>query len=540
MDGSGHARGGFAIWVGVTLTVVFAGLLALEVAGVPHNVVQGGLAIAMLVLVLVVSLRAGSMQLSAFLAADRQMSSTRAGLALTMDLVSGPVILVVALTLASSDPRLGLLAPALLFGCALAAMLTAGPMRISGGVTASDMLAQRYDSVLLRLLASLAALLASGLLLTAQFVVIGIYIAGGFGIHPVIAVIAAMLLIFAITLPGGLRGIGRLQIACLWVVVAGIGAPLIAVWIGGNTAPPISPVSPAASPLALGLPQHFPGAPSDLVATSLCIATGLAVLPQVLMRMASTTRVATARWSFLWAMVATAAVLAAVALLPITPQATDADIDILLQSLIVFLDLTEAVSLPPLFASLLLLAVMSVAIATATAATLAGATAVSHDIYGRLIATRQGRQNRLIVTRLCIIALAAVAARLALVQPVDVFTLTAWAFSVAAGALFPAVVLGIWWRRAVTEGIVSGVLLGLVVTVSYIVATAFGADFLYQSGDEIGIWLGISHWGAGVFGLAAGTLAIVAVSLMRPPPDQETRSRADHLVVPRAAPLSDL
>jgi cation/acetate symporter len=101
--------------------------------------------------------------------------------------------------------------------------------------------------------------------------------------------------------------------------------------------------------------------------------------------------------------------------------------------------------------------------------------------------------------------------------------MVAWAFSIAGACFFPSLVLGIFWHRASRAGAISGMLAGLGTTLYYL----FGVKFY---GMEK--WFGISDLSAGVFGLAAGFLVIILVSLVTRPPDKRTRALIDEVRFP--------
>ncbi|MBY0429885.1 MAG: VC_2705 family sodium/solute symporter, partial [Rhodospirillales bacterium] len=95
---------------------------------------------------------------------------------------------------------------------------------------------------------------------------------------------------------------------------------------------------------------------------------------------------------------------------------------------------------------------LAAALATADGLLLAIANALSHDIYYRILQPRADSRRRLLVSRLLLVVTALVAASVAAWRPASIMTLVAWAFSIAASGLFPALVLGIWWKRASNSG----------------------------------------------------------------------------------------
>jgi cation/acetate symporter len=102
--------------------------------------------------------------------------------------------------------------------------------------------------------------------------------------------------------------------------------------------------------------------------------------------------------------------------------------------------------------------------------------------------------------------------------------MVAWAFSIAGAAFFPALVLGIFWKRATTAGAVLGMIVGLAVTLYYLINVKFYG---------MTPWLGIKDISAGVFGIPAGFLTIVLVSLVTPQPKAEVQELIENVRYPR-------
>jgi len=112
------------------------------------------------------------------------------------------------------------------------------------------------------------------------------------------------------------------------------------------------------------------------------------------------------------------------------------------------------------------------------------------------------------------IVIATVAAALvAVFAGLDVISLGACAYSLIGAALFGPVVLGLWWRRATTDGAIAGMLGGFGVAALYILSAGVGFDFQVGSGDE---WrfLGGGPMVAGAFGVIASFFLTAIVSLV--------------------------
>ena len=136
-------------------------------------------------------------------------------------------------------------------------------------------------------------------------------------------------------------------------------------------------------------------------------------------------------------------------------------------------------------------------------------------------------QKRVTVSKLLLLVVALVAAYAASLKPGDILSVVGAAFSLAASTLFPALVLGVFWKRANAPGAIAGIVTGFSVCVAYMVGTSPG-----MGGSTLQQWFGISANAAGVFGVPAGFAAMIAVSLMTRPPSASAQALVDFLREP--------
>jgi cation/acetate symporter len=92
---------------------------------------------------------------------------------------------------------------------------------------------------------------------------------------------------------------------------------------------------------------------------------------------------------------------------------------------------------------------------------------LSHDIYFRLIYPKATAVSRVIASKMLVMVVALLAALMAALRLTDILQFVSAAFSLAAAAFFPALVMGIFWRRANRAGAVAGMLAGLGVCLAY-------------------------------------------------------------------------
>jgi cation/acetate symporter len=148
------------------------------------------------------------------------------------------------------------------------------------------------------------------------------------------------------------------------------------------------------------------------------------------------------------------------------------------------------------------------------------ASAVAHDVYYRAVNPQATVQRRVFLGKIMILVGAAVAALLALPRLALIAQMVAWAFSLAAASFFPIILLGIFWKRANAPGAIAGIIGGLAVTIFYMAANYINPYFNV---------LGISHLGAGVFGLIVNFALTIGVSLATAPPSLETQRLVESL-----------
>ena len=109
----------------------------------------------------------------------------------------------------------------------------------------------------------------------------------------------------------------------------------------------------------------------------------------------------------------------------------------------------------------------------------------------------------------------------------DILSMVSAAFSLAASTLFPALVLGIFWKRANQHGAIAGMLTGFFVCLIYLVQTspAFGGNSSQQ-------WFHMAPASAGIFGVPAAFTAMILASLLTEPPTDKEKALVDWLRSP--------
>jgi len=185
---------------------------------------------------------------------------------------------------------------------------------------------------------------------------------------------------------------------------------------------------------------------------------------------------------------------------------------------IVVLMTPELAGLPSVLAAMVAAGALAAALSTADGLLLTISSALSHDVYYRVMNPRASMTQRVTISKALLLATALTAAAVAAQRPADILLLVSAAFSLSGSTLVPALVAGIFWQRANKQGAAAGMLAGLGVTLYYMVGAHAGLRQALGLGGEPQLWWGIQPMAAAIFGLPAGIAALVAVSLLTPSP----------------------
>jgi cation/acetate symporter len=184
---------------------------------------------------------------------------------------------------------------------------------------------------------------------------------------------------------------------------------------------------------------------------------------------------------------------------------------------LIMLATPELGGLPYVISGLVAAGGLAAALSTADGLLLTISNAMVRDIYSHEMNTSVTAEQRVILSKFALMAVALVAAVVATFKPAEILPLVSASFSLAASAFVPAMVLGIFWPRANRKGAVAGMLAGLGVTVYYMTINAppFRAFFGMPPGQVL--WFGIQPLSAAVFGVPLGLAVTAIVSLLTRP-----------------------
>jgi cation/acetate symporter len=306
----------------------------------------------------------------------------------------------------------------------------------------------------------------------------------------------------------------------------------------------------------------------NFIALVLCLMVGTASLPHILMRYYTTPSVREARKSVFWSLFFifllyfTAPALAVLVKFEVYSNlvgssfaslpawvanwsAVDATlmkiVDINLDGIVQLAEITiggdlvvlatpEIAGLPYVISGMVAAGGLAAALSTADGLLLTIANALSHDVYYKMIDPKASTVRRLAISKGLLVLVALFAAYTASLKPGDILFLVGAAFSLAASAFFPALVLGVFWKRANYLGAVVGMLAGLGVCMYYMYIT-----YPFFGGVPANQWFDIAPIAAGIYGMPIGFLGVIIGSLISKAPSLEIQQLVDHVRYPNLA-----
>ena len=197
----------------------------------------------------------------------------------------------------------------------------------------------------------------------------------------------------------------------------------------------------------------------------------------------------------------------------------------------------ELAGLPFVISALVAAGALAAALSTADGLLLTIANSLGHDLYFKMIDPRASTVSRVTVSKILLLMVALLAAYVAAQKPADILFLVSAAFSFAAASFFPALSLGIFWKRATGLAAALGMSAGLAITFYYMVANQPWLRSIFDVTSPVQLWWGIEPISAGLFGVPVGFAVIILVSLVTPSPSQQVQDLVDHLRYPEVKKL---
>lgn len=460
-------------------------------------------------------------------------------------------------------------------GYLLLTFLLAPQLRKYGRYTVPEFIGDRYNSHTARVIAAICTIIISFTYSIGQLSGSGVVIGRLFEIDAKLGTMIGVVLIAFYAAFGGMKGITWTQVAQYIILIIAYLIPVIfmSLQITGNPAPWLSygKIVEEMGELdrQLGISEYFApftnGTKWQFLALMFTLMAGTAGLPHVIVRFYTVSTMKAARWSGAWAILfigllyLSAPAYAAFSRFILMTQVAGQKLselpawttswvntgklqladgngdgvlqwsELIISNDIVVMATPEIANLGMFVIGLVAAGAMAAALSTAGGLMIAISSSFAHDIYYRVMKPNASEKNRLSVARWSIVIATLFAGLIALNPPGAITQIVAWAFALASGTFFPALLIGVWWKRSNTPGVISGMLVGLAVTLIYIFASKYGGFTI----------AGIIDTGAGIFGATAAILTNVIVSLSTKAPSIKTQEEVLNLRYPEQMTYKD-
>ena len=478
-------------------------------------------------------------------------------------------------------------------GYVLLALLLAPYLRKFGKFTVPDFIGDRYYSNTARLVGVICALLVSFTYVAGQMRGVGLVFSRFLEVDINTGVVIGMLIVLFYAVLGGMKGITYTQVAqyCVLIFAFMVPAIFISIQMTGNPIPQLGFGSELADGSGtflldkldglstdLGFAEYTEGTKSlvDVFAITLALMVGTAGLPHVIVRFFTVKRVKDARKSagiallLIVILYSTAPAVAAFArtnmieTLSNQPYATvpewfkkwestglitfvDKNNDGLIQyvadknqnelvvdNYIMVLANPEIAELPNWVIALVAAGALAAALSTAAGLLLVISASVSHDLIKKIINPKISDKNELVAARLSAVVAVCVAGYFGINPPGFVAATVALAFGLAAASFFPAIILGIFYKRMNKEGAIAGMIVGIVTMLYYMLKYKLGwFDEVLPSKSQW--WFGISPEGFGSVAMLLNFIVSITIMKFTPAPPKEVQDIVERIRIPSGA-----
>jgi cation/acetate symporter len=478
-------------------------------------------------------------------------------------------------------------------GYVLLALLLAPYLRKFGKFTIPDFIGDRYYSNTARLVAVVCAIFVSFTYVAGQMRGVGIVFSRFLEVDINTGVIVGMAIVFFYAVLGGMKGITYTQVAqyCVLIFAYMVPAVFISIMLTGHVFPQTGFGGSLEGGGFLldkldGLSTELGFAPYtsgqkpliDVFCITAALMVGTAGLPHVIVRFFTVPKVRDARMSAGWALVfiailyTTAPAVAtfarynmietingkdgAGALYSEAPSwiknwektglikfedkngdgrmfyAKDAEKnEMTIDRDIMVLANPEIAGLPAWVIALVAAGGLAAALSTAAGLLLVISSSISHDLLKKVVMPNITEKQELLYARLAAGVAVVIAGLLGIYPPAFVAQVVAFAFGLAAASFFPAILLGIFDKRANMPGAISGMVVGIAFTAAYIIYF----KFVNPTAGAEQWFLGISPEGIGFVGMLLNFAVTYAVSHLTAPPPEHIQHLVEDIRVPRGA-----
>ena len=471
-------------------------------------------------------------------------------------------------------------------GYVLLALLLAPYLRKFGKFTVPDFIGDRYYSNTARLVAIFCALIVSFTYIAGQMRGVGVVFSRYLEVDIVTGVLIGMGIVLFYAVLGGMKGITYTQVAqyCVLIFAFMVPAVFISFLITGNLIPQIGFGSSSTDGIflldkldglhqELGFHEYTTGTKSmlDVFCITMALMVGTAGLPHVIVRFFTVKKVSDARKSAGWALLfiailyTTAPAIAVFSrtnlietvnnqpydqmpdwfnkwettgLLEFNDKNKDGHIqykadgstnELEVDADIMVLANPEIAQLPNWVIALLAAGALAAALSTAAGLLLVISSAVSHDLLKKILVPNISERGELIAARLAATAAVCMAGYFGVNPPGFVAATVALAFGLAASSFFPAILLGIFSKRINKEGVICGMLVGILTMLFYMLKFKFG---WFGGGLKEDWWFGVSPEGFGSIAMIFNFITTLVVSHFTPKPSLEIQKLVEKIREP--------
>ncbi|MGB5349581.1 MAG: sodium:solute symporter family protein [Polyangiales bacterium] len=186
----------------------------------------------------------------------------------------------------------------------------------------------------------------------------------------------------------------------------------------------------------------------------------------------------------------------------------------------------EIANLPAWVIALVAAGGLAAALSTAAGLLLVVSTSISHDLLKRVFVPSITEKQELLAARVAAGFAVLIAGYFGINPPGFVAQVVAFAFGLACSSFFPAIILGVFAKKANREGVISGMLVGITFTAAYIIY------FKFMGGTPDQYWFGISPEGIGALGMLLNFVVAFVVGRFTPPPPQDVQDMVEHIRIP--------
>ena len=471
-------------------------------------------------------------------------------------------------------------------GYVLLALLLAPYLRKFGKFTVPDFIGDRYYSNTARLVAIFCALIVSFTYIAGQMRGVGVVFSRYLEVDIVTGVLIGMGIVLFYAVLGGMKGITYTQVAqyCVLIFAFMVPAVFISFLITGNLIPQIGFGSSSTDGIflldkldglhqELGFHEYTTGTKSmlDVFCITMALMVGTAGLPHVIVRFFTVKKVSDSRKSAGWALLfiailyTTAPAIAVFSrtnlietvsnqpydqmpdwfnkwettgLLEFNDKNKDGHIqykadgstnELEVDADIMVLANPEIAQLPNWVIALLAAGALAAALSTAAGLLLVISSAVSHDLLKKILVPNISEGGELIAARLAATAAVCMAGYFGVNPPGFVAATVALAFGLAASSFFPAILLGIFSKRINKEGVICGMLVGILTMLFYMLKFKFG---WFGGGLKEDWWFGVSPEGFGSIAMIFNFITTLVVSHFTPKPSLEIQKLVEKIREP--------